>query len=66
MGTFDARKGVRLMEIFGIPVVFTLRDIISLSGVVIALFLMAAALVIMIPIELARKYMEWRNRKFYE
>ena len=53
------------MEILGIPVVFTLRDIISLGGVVIVLFLMAAALVVMIPIELARKFIEWRNKNFW-
>jgi len=52
------------MEIFGIPVVFTVRDIIGLGGVAIVVFLMAVALVVMIPIELARKYMEWRNRRF--
>ena len=53
------------MEIFGIPIVLTLHDVIGLGGVVIVLFLMAALLVVMIPIELARKFMEWRNKKFW-
>ena len=53
------------MEFLGIPIVLTLRDIIGLGGVVIVLFLMAAALMVMIPIELARKFMEWRNKNFW-
>ena len=53
------------MEIFGIPLVLTLHDVIGLVGVVIALFLMAAALGVMIPIELLRKFMEWRNKNFW-
>ena len=54
------------MEIFGIPVVFTLGDILRLGGFAIVVFLMAIALVVLIPLEFLRKYMEWRNRKFLE
>jgi len=53
------------MEIFGIPVVFTLGDILSLGGFAIVVFLMAIALVVLIPLEFLRKYMEWRNKNFW-
>ena len=53
------------MEILGIPIVLTLHDVIGLGGVFIVLFLMAVALVVMIPIEFLRKYREWRNKNFW-
>ena len=52
------------MEIFGIPIVITLQDVIRIGGVAIVLFLMAVACVVMIPLELLRKFMEWRNKNF--
>jgi len=64
-GVQKTREGVWLMEIFGIPVVFTLRDILSLGGFAIIVFLMAIALVVLIPLEFLRKYMEWRNKNFW-
>lgn len=50
------------MEIFGIPVVFTVRDMLSLGWIAIVLCLWAALIPLAIILWVAEKYIEWREK----
>lgn len=49
------------MEIFGIPVVLTVRDVIGLGGYAIAMVMISVLLMIMLVLELTRQFKDWRR-----
>lgn len=56
-------KGVQLMEVFGIPVVFTLHDMLSLGGIALVLVIYVVALLVGFVLWVARLYMKWREKR---
>ena len=50
------------MEIFGIPVVFTVHDMLSLGGIAIVLGLWILKITVRFVLWVARKYIEWRGK----
>ena len=52
------------MEVFGIPVVVTVRDILNLGGIAIVLGLYVAALLFFFVSWAIKKCTEWRKMRF--
>ena len=50
------------MEIFGVPVVVTVRDMLSLGGIAIVLGLWILAIPVIFVLWVAQKYIEWREK----
>lgn len=50
------------MEFLGIPVVFTVHDMLSLGGIAIVLGLWILAIPVLFVLWVARKYIEWREK----
>lgn len=50
------------MEIFGIPVVITVRDIFSLGGSIVVLAIWLFLVAILFVLKLLEIYIKWRNR----
>ena len=50
------------MEIFGIPVVLTVRDIFSLGGNIVVIVIWLCLAAIWFVLELLKIYIKWRNK----
>ena len=51
------------MEIFGMPVVVTVKDILSLGGLAIVLVLYVVALLVGFVLWVAKLYIKWREKR---
>ena len=51
------------MEIFGIPVVFTVQDMLSLGGIAIVLGLWVLTIPVLFVLFVIEQYIKWRNKK---
>lgn len=52
-----------MMEVFGIPVVVTVRDMLSLGGIAIVLGLWILAIPVVFVLWVIERYIKWRNNK---
>ena len=51
------------MEIFGMPVVVTVRDMLSLGGLAIVLGLWILAIPVLFVLWVAKLYIKWREKR---
>lgn len=51
------------MEIFGVPVVFTVHDMLSLGGIAIVLGLWILLIPILFVLWVIERYIKWHNEK---
>lgn len=53
-----------MMEVFKIPVVFTVHDMLSLGGLAIVLGLWVLAIPVLFCLFVIKRYIKWRNEKY--